>query len=204
MTVCIVDYGVCNLGSVKRAYEECGANVLLCDNPDQLEQADHIVLPGVGAFASAMDALVANKWDIALREQAVDKKIPLMGICLGMQLLATTGEEGGNYKGLNFIPGVVKKIVPADPNIRIPHVGWNEAHIATHSPLTNNIPNKTDFYFVHSYHVIPDNNDHILLTTPYGENLTAAIHSDNIFGFQFHPEKSGRSGFQLIKNFLEL
>ena len=203
MTVCIVDYGVCNLGSVKRAFEECGGDVRLCDNPVDLKHASHVVLPGVGAFADAMQALTERGWVPLLRECALERKLPFTGICLGMQLLATKGEEGGSHEGLNLIPGTVKKIIPADNTQRVPHVGGNEGHIVGNSPLLEGIADKSDFYFVHSYHFVPDNNEVYLLTTPYGIDMVTGISMGNISGFQFHPEKSGRSGFRLIKNFLE-
>lgn len=202
MTVYIIDYGVCNLGSVRRAFEECGGDVALCDNPAELHKASHIVLPGVAAFGDAMDALSSRGWVPVIKELATEKKYPFIGICLGMQLLAANGVEGGMHEGLGLIPGTVEKINPTEKNLRIPHVGWNEVHFSKDSAMLDNVSEGSDFYFVHSYHFKPDNDADILLTTPYGENLVAAVESENISGFQFHPEKSGRSGFQLIKNFL--
>lgn len=200
----IIDYGVCNLGSVRRAFEECGADAFLTDDPSTLKDASHIVLPGVGAFADGMKALKERGWVEALREAAVDKKIPTLGICLGMQLLATYGEEGGGHKGLDIIPGTVKKISSTDKMLRVPHVGWNEIAIRSNDLLFDGIPSGSDFYFVHSYHFVPDDGEHILATTPYGQDVVSIVKKENVHGAQCHPEKSGRAGFQLIRNFLAM
>lgn len=202
MSVSIIDYGVCNLGSVFRAFEECGADARLIDDPADLSSASRIVLPGVGAFADAMDALNGRNWVPAIREAVLDKKIPIIGICLGMQLFASKGIEGGEIDGINLIPGNIIRIDPTAQHLRIPHVGWNEIHKAKDSASLDNIADKSDVYFVHSYHYVPEDPSDILLKTPYGHDLVAAVERDHISGFQFHPEKSGRTGFQLIKNFL--
>jgi imidazole glycerol-phosphate synthase subunit HisH len=204
MSVLIADYGMSNLGSVKRAFEECGANVFTSEDPTACADADHIVLPGVGAFADGMAALTAGGWVTALRSATLETKIPLLGICLGMHLLADMGIEGGATSGLGLIPGQVQRLTADAPETRIPHVGWNEVyHHGTHQLLTG-IPAGADFYFVHSYHFVPDNPGDALASTPYCGSFTSVIGRDNIYGTQFHPEKSSRSGFQLIRNFLAL
>lgn len=204
MSVHVIDYGVCNLGSVRRAFEECGADVVLNTNPDSLEDADRIVLPGVGAYSDAMSSLQNKNWPEAIRRAVLEKKIPILGICLGMQLFATTGEEGGGCSGLNLISGEVKKIIPDNATLRVPHVGWNEITRAKESAVLQDIKDGSDFYFVHSFHFVPDRVEDVLLKTPYGGDVVAAVEVDHIIGVQFHPEKSGRAGFQIIRNFLRV
>ncbi|GAM09650.1 imidazole glycerol phosphate synthase subunit HisH [Geobacter sp. OR-1] len=199
----IVDYGMGNLGSVRRAFEECGADVFISGNPSDISVADHIVLPGVGAFADGMTALNAAGWVDALRRSTTEM-IPLLGICLGMQLLADRGFEGGETEGLGLIPGEVRRLEPDSAETRIPHVGWNEVHPRCANPLFSAIAEGTDFYFVHSYHFIPLTADDIAATTPYCGTFVSALNRGTVFGTQFHPEKSSRAGFQVIRNFLAL
>ncbi len=201
MTVLIVDYGMGNLGSVRRALEECGADVLVSDDPAELTNASAIVLPGVGAFPDGMRCLRERGWPAALQQAVRAERLPLLGICLGMQLLADRGEEGSDTEGLGLVPGVVRLMAPAD-GARIPHVGWNDVQAVGHSPMFDNIPEGSDFYFVHSFHFVPANPAHIAAHTSYGGAVVAAVVADNIWGAQFHPEKSSRAGFHLLKNFL--
>lgn len=200
----IVDYGMGNLGSVRRALEECGADVLVSDNPADCNQADHIILPGVGAFADGMAALKSGGWIAALRSAVLEDTIPLLGICLGMHLLADKGFEGGETPGLGLIPGEVRRLTADSPETRIPHVGWNEVQHSCVHPLLTGIPNGADFYFVHSYHFASGNGKDALAKTPYCGSFTSVIARGNAYGTQFHPEKSSRYGFQLIRNFLSL
>lgn len=202
MTALIIDYGLCNLGSVKRAVEECGGNCFITDDPGDLKDAERIILPGVGSFKDASDNLLKSGWPDALQKAVLKENIPILGICLGMQLLCTVSTEGGESKGLNLIPGHVIKIDNQGTCFRVPHVGWNEISILKETPLLDKVQTGTDFYFVHSYHVIPDNKDLILAKVNYGADYSAVIGKGNIWGTQFHPEKSSRSGFQIIKNFL--
>lgn len=204
MSVAIIDYGMSNLGSIHQAIEECGGSVYVATKPSELKNASHIILPGVGAFGDGMANLTSQHWIEALKEAVLQDRTPLLGICLGMQLLATTGFEGGTNKGINFITGEVKKFIPQNLQERIPHVGWNEVHSKIQSPLLNGIPEGTDFYFVHSYHFITRNESDIIATTPYCGTFNSVISHENIYGVQFHPEKSQRPGFQLLKNFLNL
>lgn len=197
----IIDYGMGNLGSVGRAFEECGADVIISDDPAECKLANHLVLPGVGAFADGMAALTACGWDLAILAAATEHQIPLLGICLGMQLLADTGFEGRETRGLGLIPGEVRRLTPDNQDTRIPHVGWNEVNHIEH-PLFTGIASGSDFYFVHSYHFSPRQPQHILASTPYCGSFVSAVGSGNVFGTQFHPEKSSRAGFQLIRNFL--
>ena len=200
--VVVIDYGAGNLGSVKRAFEECGAVAVITGHPEELRQATHLVLPGVGAFNAGMSNLRRSGLEAAIKELAFQKKIPLLGICLGMQLLAAKGWEGGETGGLGFIDGEIK-LLKAGAGERLPHVGWNEVEYEKNAPLFFNIPGGTDFYFVHSYHFVCRNKSESVATTPYGGGFTSAVQKENICGTQFHPEKSQKPGLQLIKNFLK-
>ena len=203
MKVVVIDYGMSNLGSVSHALIECGGEgITLSDNPSELQSATHIILPGVGSFRDGMVNLKRYKWVGPLKKAVQKDKVPLLGICLGMQLLSSKGVEGGETEGLNFISGTVEKLQTSDQNERIPHIGWNEVYPIQNNALFENICPGTDFYFVHSYHFIVDNKDDVLSTTPYCKKFVSSVCSDNVFGTQFHPEKSQRPGFQLLSNFL--
>lgn len=205
MNVYIIDYGMGNLMSVKRAFEECGADdVYVCTEPQELFNAEFIVLPGVGSFYDGMNNLNKKGWTKVIREIAEQGEIPILGICLGMQLLASKGYEEKEIDGLGIIEGEVKKFIIKDENERIPHVGWNEVHKPYDNSLFSDIDDGTDFYFVHSYHFMCKNKENIIAKTPYCGGFISAISKDNVYGVQFHPEKSQRSGFKLIKNFLTI
>ena len=203
MTVLIVDYGMGNIASARRAIEECGERALVSDDPADIKVADRIVVPGVGAFPQAMARLREGGWVDALRTAVHDDGLPLLGICLGMQLLAGEGDEVSKTQGLGLIPGRIERIVPTDASERVPHVGWNEVR---HSggPLFDGIPSGADFYFVHSFRFVPAGEDTILATTPYAGETVSAVGTGRVAGVQFHPEKSSRAGFRLLKNFLAL
>lgn len=203
MSVYMIDYGMGNLLSVKRAFEKCGADVIITQNPAELLQASHIVLPGVGSFRDGMKNLRENYWVEILNQIVRENRVPILGICLGMQLLADKGYEVEETKGLGYIPGKVV-LMQAGVKERIPHVGWNEVHIKNESSILNGIKDKTDFYFVHSYHFDVERQENIVATTPYGGDFVSLVNKDLVFGTQFHPEKSQKAGFQLIKNFLFL
>lgn len=200
MRVAIIDYGMGNLFSVKRAFEECGADVFVTTNPLELNEATHIVLPGVGAFPDAMKRLASEGWIDEINNN-VEIGIPFLGICLGMQLLAEWGDEVERTKGLGLIKGEVIRLIPVFED-RIPHVGWNEVHQKSIHPIFNGLPDRSDFYFVHSFHFEVSNTEDILATTPYCGGFVSAVNHKNIYGVQFHPEKSQKLGFKLIKNFL--
>jgi glutamine amidotransferase len=192
-----------NLGSVRRAFKEVGADPVIAEKPEELQAADRIILPGVGNFADGMGNLTEGGWVEGLREHTKRGK-PLLGICLGMQLLAEYGTEGGGCAGLGLISGEVQKIDTQDSNLRIPHSGWNNIKLIGKSEgLFKGIPSETDFYFVHSFVFQPSKPENILATVNYGVPLTAAISSGSIFGTQFHPEKSSKSGLRVLRNFLE-
>jgi glutamine amidotransferase len=196
----IIDYHVGNLDSVRRAMEECGADASISDDPRELRSAQFIVLPGQGAFLTGMRNLHELGFIDALNEQVIENKIPFLGICLGMQLLAQQGFEGEQAAGLGWIPGEVHRLRPKTEE-RLPHVGWNDVRPVGDSPLFRSIGEK-DFYFLHSYVMtgVPENN--VLATTDYGQGFASAVGRDNIFGVQFHPEKSQQAGFALLRNFL--
>ncbi len=202
--VAIIDYGMGNLDSVVRAVEICGGEPFVAKNGKELEQATHIIIPGVGSYDKGMENLTKFGLADPLREQALAERIPLLGICLGMQLLSDQGYEGKETKGLGIISGVVKLLKAGKESERIPHMGWNEVRLAQKSRLFNDIPTGKDFYFVHSYHFICLNKEHAIAYTPYCNNFTSAVAKDNIFGVQFHPEKSQKYGLQIIKNFLAI
>jgi glutamine amidotransferase len=200
--VAVVSYGVNNIGSVRRALADLGAEVLIAERPDALVDARRIVLPGVGAFGEAMARLRAGGWIEALGRQ-VEQGTPLLGICLGMQVLATSSEENGVHEGLGLIPGRVRRLDALGCTLRIPHVGWNEVRFRDAALLFRQVPRATDFYFVHSYAFDPDQADAICATTTYGAPLTAAVQRGQVFGTQFHPEKSSKAGRQILGNFLD-
>ena len=204
MSVVVIDYGMGNLGSVRRSLEECGARVIVSDRPDSLRQASHAVLPGVGAFARGMENLRAKEWLPALRDLVFDDGVPLLGVCLGMQLLADTGHEGGATKGLGLIHGEVRRLEAQSLDERVPHVGWNEVFPLIECPLFTAIPSGADFYFVHSYHFVPQEEGQFVAYVPYCGRTAAAVGVGNVWGVQFHPEKSSRAGIQLLRNFLAM
>lgn len=203
MHVAIVDYGVANLDSVARAVEECGGRPLVTDRPQDLATAAAVVLPGVGAFAKGMANLQERGLDEALVEDVAANEVPLLGVCLGMQLLGTVGTEGGDETpGLGLVPGRVERIEVGD--LRVPHVGWNEARQVRPHPLFDGIADRRDFYFLHSYELRCQDPANVIATTPYGLDLVAAVAHGSVAGVQFHPEKSQRAGFDLLRNFMRV
>lgn len=202
MSTLVIDHGLCNLDSIVRALQECGATVGVAREPSLLPRAARVVLPGVGSFAAGMAVLRERGWVEALRDLVANRPRPLLGICLGMQMLAETGAEGGETEGLGLIPGRVDRIAAA-PGERLPHIGWNEVRPTRTSPLFAGIPSGTDFYFVHSY-VMAGSGDAVLAEASFGGGIAVAVNRGSVFGVQFHPEKSQRAGMRLLKNFLAL
>lgn len=193
-----------NIDSVSKAIEIVGGNPIISRNKSDFEDASHVILPGVGSFSTAMENINKYQIDLILKEQVIDQNKPLLGICLGMQIMASFGSEGGKTKGLDLIEGEVKILQSFDSYFRIPHVGWNEVVFNRNHSLFNEIKSGTDFYFVHSYHYICKNEINSLAITPYCGGFSSVINKNNIYGVQFHPEKSQKPGLQLIKNFLNL
>lgn len=204
METAIIDYGMGNLLSVQRAFEKCGSDAVIIDNPLDLRDAEHIVLPGVGAFPDAMENLKKGGWIEELNRAVLEKETPILGICLGMQLLASKGYEVRECEGLGYIPGEIVLFEQTKELERIPHVGWNEIETRIESPLFDGIVDGTNYYFVHSYHFKVDNAENIATVTPYCGEFVSSVIKDNIVGTQFHPEKSQKAGFKLIKNFLAM
>jgi glutamine amidotransferase len=211
-TVAIIDYGAGNLRSAAKAFERVAASiangpeVIVTADPEVVRRADRIMLPGVGAFADCKAGLdaVAGMTEV-LDERVIRGTTPFLGVCVGMQLLASEGREKVVTEGLGWIPGAVEKIKPSDPDLKIPHMGWNTISVTKPHALLAGIPDGPKglhAYFVHSYHLKTDDPAHLLATTDYGGSLTACVGRDNIFGTQFHPEKSQALGLKLIENFL--
>ncbi len=208
MRVGIIDYGVGNLGSVLRALEELHVAPVLVNRAVDVQTADCLILPGVGNFTDCTSLLQAGGWIEALNQAVLAYERPLLGICVGMQLLADASTEGGDAghtsPGLGFIPGRVEHLRMLGCGLRVPHVGWNAiTRIGTVDPLFDKIPDGTDFYFVHSYAFVPEDTASVLATADYGLPVTAAVRRGHVWGAQFHPEKSSRAGLQLLRNFIE-
>ena len=199
--ISIIDYGMGNLQSVRNALTQIGYQSEITSDPDSFLQSDALILPGVGAFGEAMSNLDKLQIIGPLKSAVIKHKMPLLGICLGMQLLAEISEEQGDHQGLSLIPGVVRKI-PVPPNTRLPHIGWNELSIHKKLPLFKDIQEDSAFYFVHSFQFLCESK-YITATTEYGSDITAAVQSDNIFGTQFHPERSQSKGLHVLRNFIE-
>jgi glutamine amidotransferase len=203
MKVAIVDTGLCNVDSMQRALEECGADAVVTDTPGDLAHVDKIVLPGVGAFPDAMERLEATGLADAIREQSGTGTVPLLGVCLGMQLLATRGTEVRACDGLGLIDASVERLVPTHGE-RVPHVGWNEVHRRSDAALLDGIPDGRDFYFVHSFHMACADPADAVAATPYCGGFTSMVQRDHVLGTQFHPEKSQGYGLALLRNFVAL
>ena len=200
----IVDYGMGNLNSVKRILDRMKVNAVVSSEPKEIETSDKLILPGVGHFGKAMSNLRELNLLDTLHEAVLIKKKPILGICLGMQLLTQKSEEGDS-EGLGWFDAEVVKFKVSDKlKYKIPHMGWNQIFLKSDSSLMKNIPDLSEFYFVHSYYVKVKNQTDLLNETEYDDVFTSAIEKDNIFGVQYHPEKSHDAGAQLMKNFIEL
>jgi len=209
MAVVVVDYGAGNLKSCAKALvaaaQASGAEIRVTADPDAVRKAERIVLPGVGAFADCKHGLEAHAGLVeALNEAVIERGKPFLGICVGMQLMATTGIEYGKHAGLDWIKGKVVRLTPADADLKIPQIGWNDLQTpADLHPVLNEVGAGTDVYFVHSYHFVADRVNDVLARVDYGGPVVAAIGRDNMVGVQFHPEKSQAAGLKLLSNFLE-
>ena len=199
--VALVDYGAGNLHSVYNALKKAGAaHVEVTSDPALVRGASRVVLPGVGAFAACRDALRAVSGMVEAMEEAVlERGVPFLGICVGMQLLAERGEEHGSHEGLGWVAGTVRLIERADPAIKIPHMGWNDVTLVREHPLLHS----GEAYFLHSYHFDAASEANVMARTDHGGPLVAAVGRDNIMGVQFHPEKSQSYGIQFLRRFLE-
>ena len=199
--VVLIDAGTGNLRSVQKALEAVGANVLRTDDPKKVVSGGRVVLPGVGAFGDFMSGLRARGLEEAVND-TVQRGIPLLGICVGMQALFEVGEEMGEHKGLGLLQGKVVKFADS-LSVKIPHTGWNQLEAKNDARLFDQVDAGAYVYFNHSYYCQPQNSSDILATTDYGINYACAVQRENIFGVQFHPEKSQAIGLKILKNFLE-
>jgi len=199
--IAIIDYGMGNLRSVEKGFLKVGAAVTVTNSPDEVERADAVVLPGVGAFRDCMQELTNLKLVDSVAA-AINRGKPYLGICLGLQILFTESEEFGRCGGLDIFRGRVVRF--ENNGLKIPQMGWNQIDIQRNNPLFQNIPDKSFFYFVHSYYVAPDDSSIVATTTDYGIAFTSSVWKDNVFAVQFHPEKSQTLGLQLLKNFSDI
>ncbi len=206
-TIGIIDYGMGNLHSIAKALERVasGDRVEVSYDPDKLRRADRLVLPGVGAIRHCMDEL--RRLELVEMIKEVAGKLPLLGVCLGMQVMMTRSEENDGTDGLDLFPGDVRRFpdpVPGDDTrLKVPHMGWNQVQVAREHPLWKGIEPSTSFYFVHSYHVVPSEPAHSFGTTDYGCRFSSVLLRDNLLAVQFHPEKSQGAGLTLLANFLQ-
>lgn len=197
----VINFGLGNLGSIINSFEEINANIQIISDPKDLDDIEHLILPGVGSFRLGMKNLLNKGWDKKIFSH-VEKQKPLLGICLGMQLLFDRGEEDGECKGLGLIKGKVIKM-KSMKNRKLPHVGWNQLNFKNKHPIFENVRDNVDYYFVHSYECLVENNSNIVSTSNYHtEILSCVSDGKNIVGTQFHPEKSPPNGLKILKNFL--
>ncbi|OGJ56915.1 imidazole glycerol phosphate synthase, glutamine amidotransferase subunit [Candidatus Peribacteria bacterium RIFCSPLOWO2_12_FULL_55_15] len=202
--VAIIDCGVGNHTSVYNALTLLKIPAAITCDPEAIASSTHLIFPGVGSFAEGMEGIKERGLLELLQEEVMVRKKRILGICLGMQLFVSEGFEHGHFKGLGFIPGKVIKIDTTASGLRLPHIGWNDVHVIGDHQITKGFDRPPIFYFVHSYHVVPDDPSVIAGVCDYGVDVTALIEHANVFGAQFHPEKSHDDGMQIFKNFLEM
>lgn len=198
--IAILDYGLGNLGSILNMFKKIGVDSVITSNHSEIESADRLVLPGVGSFEVGMQRLVESGLIGLLKKRTVIDRIPTLGICLGMQLLTNFSEEGG-IEGLGFVDAEVFRFAPSNHLIKVPHMGWGAVKQNRDDPLLTDLPSLPRFYFVHSYYVCCKNSEDVLLTSDYDCEFHSAFRHDNIWGVQFHPEKSHKYGMKLLENF---
>lgn len=200
--IAIIDYKMGNLRSAQKGFEHAGVdNIVVTDDPQVVRAADGIVLPGVGAFRDAASNLRESGLDDVVRERTA-AGVPFLGICLGLQLLADVGLEDGEWEGLGIVPGTCERL---PGGVKVPHIGWNTVEYPRESPLFAGMPESTAFYFVHSYRIVPRDDDAVIGSTDYGVRFAAAVQrGDNVFAVQFHPEKSSKMGLRLLSNFASI
>lgn len=198
----IIDYGAGNLQSVKKALDYIGAESIITDDPETIKKCDRILLPGVGSFGDAIKSMQDKGLVEIIKQEALSGK-PFLGICLGLQLLFEESEESPEVKGLGIFKGKIKKF-PADMGLKIPHIGWNSLEIKQKDKLFKDIPENSYVYFVHSYYLCAENDDEVATVTNYGIDFHSAVGKNNIFATQFHPEKSGEIGLQILRNFASM
>ena len=208
MNVIIVDYNSGNISSVINSFREAAkdqVNLEVTSDLNKIKSSDKVVLPGQGSFKSCVDALNnINGLVDTLNEFAINDKKPLLGICVGLQMFANVGYEETKTKGLGWVSGKVSKIDNQNGKYKLPHIGWNQINIVKNSKIFKDIENNSHMYFVHSYEFVPEDKDAISATTDYSSNIVCSVEKENIFGTQFHPEKSDKIGLKIIQNFIEL
>ncbi len=197
--IAVVDYGMGNLRSVQKAFEHVEAKAVIVDRPEDIDAAERVVLPGVGAFGDAMNNL-RTAGLIAPIIRAISEGRPFLGICLGLQLMFAESEEMGRHKGLDILPGKVKRFPEGQ---RVPQIGWNEVQIQRETALLDGVPDRSYFYFVHSFFVVSERDEDVVGVTDYGIDYASIAGNDRAFGVQFHPEKSQDAGLKILKNFAE-
>jgi len=201
MSIAIIDYGMGNLRSVQKAFEQVGASAEIISHPEEIDRAERIVLPGVGAFQDAVRVLREKKMDAPILRH-IEKGKLFLGICLGLQMLLDVGYEDGVHQGLGVIKGkVVRFEVDTRLGLKVPHMGWNQLEVKKASPLVRDLPKGASVYFVHSYHAVPEDESVIATTTDYGGPFVSSVWRENVMATQFHPEKSQKVGLQLLANF---
>jgi imidazole glycerol-phosphate synthase subunit HisH len=198
--IAVIDYGMGNLNSIQKALRKIGAESVVTDDPEILSRATHIILPGVGFFGQGMANLATRGMIPILRHELLEMKKPCLGICLGMQLLFTTSEEGGSVAGLDFIKGRIVRF--KENGLKVPHIGWNDVR-ANECAILTGIEDQSNFYFLHSYHAIPDEPVQCGYTN-YGYDFVSVVGKGTLFGTQFHPEKSQKKGLQILENFARI
>ncbi len=199
--IVIVDYGCGNMRSVVKACQRIGSQVIVSSDRNEIEQADKIILPGVGHFKNGMTKLESYGLVEILNYKVLDRKIPILGICLGMQLFTQHSEEG-SVNGLGWLNARTIKMITENEKLKVPHIGWNSVKILKYNTLISNSDDDAGFYFVHSYHVVCSDFSDVLSTTQYGIEFVSGVLKDNILGVQFHPEKSHKIGLKLLQNFI--
>lgn len=203
MRLVVVTFGAGNVGSIPNMLKRVGVAGEVTDDPDVVERADKLILPGVGAFDPAITNLRARGLDEALNRQVLERGTPILGLCLGMQLLAERSEEGAEA-GLGWIPGVVRRLDPGNESLRVPQMGWNTARAVRDHPLVRHWADDARFYFAHSYVMTCRDDSDPLALTDYGVEFASIVQRGNVMGTQFHPEKSHRHGMQLLRNYVEM
>ena len=200
--ITVIDYGMGNAGSIVNMFKRIGIRAIVASDPDRIGEASGLILPGVGAFDAAMNKLNGSGLRSALEDSVIARRTPVLGICLGMQLLGTRSEEGSE-QGLDWIPGSIVRIPDAE-RLKIPHMGWNHVEKRSDSWMAQGLEDAARYYFVHSYHMVPDDPEVTSLWCRHGIRFSAAVECGHIMGVQFHPEKSHRYGMTLLNKFVEL
>ena len=201
--ITIIDYGIGNLHSIERAFQHVASGVIRTDAPEAIEQANRLVLPGVGAFGACIQEVRKRGLEQPILD-AIARKVPFLGVCVGMQMLFESSSEKGRHVGLGLLSGHVEPLEPKDPTLKIPHMGWNVVSPVQPSPLLHDLPDGACCYFAHSFYASKTDPNDVIASTEYGATLPVVVGRDNVYGVQFHPEKSHKVGLQILSNFAQL